>query len=216
MKTEKKLEQLKNSYLRNEPSEEFLSEGWNVVKMRLGDQEGSKKTSMFYKHGIMFAGVILIMILGSFFGLVKVAQGALPGEPLYSVKRISEEVISVIAKPEIKVENRAQEIIDMVEKQKDQKKLEKTVEEYKENVEKEKEKVSKSEKGKDKLSKKLKKHEEDFEKIINKSDFNEEIEDAIEISRRGRGEDDKGIEEDQEEEKGEVKGDEDEDKEGRD
>lgn len=186
MKTEKYLEQLKKSYINNEPSGKFLSQGWESLEKNLGKQKDGW-FNYFYKHGAVVAGIVLILILGSVFSLFQVAQGSLPGEPLYPVKKISEEVMSV-AKPQVKVENRAREIVDMAKNRKDQKKLEKTIKEYEENVEKERRKASRSEKEKEKLIRKLKKQEEEFEKISEKSEFHEEIKKAINITRSGRSE----------------------------
>ncbi len=184
MKIEKLLQFEKNKYLMNNPSEDFMQNGWKQVREKLPE---IKKEIHFFDKNLARLFAVLILLVTSLFGLIQVAQGALPGEPLYAVKRFSENIASVVSKPQVKAENRAKEIVDLANKKRDSE-IKKTVEEYRENIRSEKENLKSDNERKD-LRERLEKQEEEFKKAIEQnSSSREEINKAIEANREGRDE----------------------------
>ncbi len=182
MNIESKLTNLKIDYLKIEPSTSFLNNGWKNLSNHLEPRK-THKFWLMWRWSFTTATLVLLLIAGSIFGLFQGAKAALPGDRLYPLKRISENVISKTqGNDQIKVENRAHEIIGLVkEKQKDQQAIDKTVKEYQENVNKVTEQIKQPEKQQE-FEKKVEEHKQEFQKL---SEENPEIEkDLHEITQR--------------------------------
>ncbi|MBI2338448.1 hypothetical protein HYU95_04675 [Candidatus Daviesbacteria bacterium] len=188
MDIEKKLKEFKKYYEKVEPSRNFMEQGSKNLQDRILQLEKSKTERRFYYLRpfalAVFTFFVLIVISG---GLVQASQKALPGEPLYPVKRLSEDVTARISGNQVnRVENRAGEIVELSKKGKSSKQVQKAVEEYKEAVDQ----AKRSRKNTDDIEKRLEEHEREFEQI-KKGSSGEEIDEAIEISKRGRNDEDK-------------------------
>lgn len=187
MNTEQNLRKFKKIYLETGPSQEFLEDGWRDLQEKIAHTEQNRaRFWMYYSRPVVFA-IILIFILGSSIGLVKASASSLPGEPLYPLKRLSEDTISLTTGNNlVKVDHRAKEIVKLNEDKKGSGKLQKAVEEYKTAVFQ----ATNTGWNKEELEKELIQNEADFHQSQGTAS-NEYIQEAIETSRRGRG----GVEE---------------------
>lgn len=189
MKIEDRLEKLRKDYVSIHPKHEFSQSGWQDLYARL---DTKPKLVFFFMpsfaRGVVFAALFILILTASTVGLVQASRQSLPGEPLYPVKRISENVSLLIYKdPKSRVENRAQEIINLAQEEKDGNRLQKITQEYKKTVLETKEEIQKSGKSKEEFEKILEKQEKQFEEAIkNGSSYQNQLEEAIETSRQGR------------------------------
>jgi len=204
MEIEKYLEKIKREYLKTKPSEGFEKGAWQKLAEELPEQERKMPISFIVRRTVLFAVILIAFIAFGMFTLMEIAQASLPGEPLYPVKRLYENI--AFTKPstkKIKVERRGQEIIDVVKKKKEKRVLEDSLKDYKKSIEEAWKKTS--EKEEEELREVLEDHEKRFREIIEEnSGSKDQIEKALETIRLER-------------ENGEVKGekDEEEDKSGK-
>ncbi|MBI2196660.1 hypothetical protein HYU45_03545 [Candidatus Daviesbacteria bacterium] len=185
MDIEKKLKDFKRIYQATEPSGHFLEHGWQDLqdKKRQLELIGAKR-SLFYLRPFATATLMVFILAGVLGGVVRASQNSLPGEVLYPVKRISEEVASTVSGNKlIKVEGRANDIVELSRKGRNSKRIQKAVGEYKTAVAE----ASRSGKNIQKIEKTLEDQEKEFESV-KKGPQEEEINEAIEISRSGRDE----------------------------
>ncbi|MBI2268356.1 MAG: hypothetical protein HYU80_02795 [Candidatus Blackburnbacteria bacterium] len=184
METNKYIEKLKKEYLKLSPPKTLVEQGWTELEKSLAPQE--KFLSLFvFRRGVLFAVIVLFLSFGILFGsLVQAAQGAFPGEPLYPIKRLSEEVIFLTPDKE-KVERRADEIIELTKKGGNKDILGKSIRGYKKTILETKKEILNSGKGKKELDESLNLQEKRFREVI-KQQSSEEVREAIEIAREGR------------------------------
>ncbi len=203
MDIEQKLKKFKKAYLETEPSQEFLEEGWQDLQEKIAHTEQTRRRFYaFYSRPVVFA-TTLIFILGSFVGLVGASGNSLPGEPLYPLKRLSEDTISLTTGNNlVKVDNRAKEIIKLSEDKKGNSKLQKAVAEYKTAVFE----ATRSGRNKQEVEEELEQNETEFRQRQGTSS-DEYLQEAIETSRKGRNVGD-GQEENREDQSGEESKDE--------
>lgn len=186
MEIEKYLEKIKKEYLKTTPSRKFEELGLNKLLSSLPDREKRRPLAFIARRSVAFAVILIAAIAFGMFTIIQVAQAALPGEPLYPIKRLYEDL--TLNKPfqkKEKVERRAQEIIDLVNKKKDGEALKETVRDYQETVDE----VKKETSGKEESAfrKALQEHEEKFKDTIgNNPESKDEVEKAIESTRRGK------------------------------
>lgn len=196
MRLETKLEKLRKDYISIHPRDEFVKHGWWDIRERI---EVKPKPIFIFPpalaRSLVFAALLLFILTGGSITLVQAAQGSLPGEPLYPVKRLSENVTLLVSKDtKSKVKNRGQEIIGLSEKNEDSDRLEKVVQEYKNTVLETKQETEKSGKNEEEFEKILKEQEKQFEEAIKKgSSSRDQLEEAIDAARSGRngGQDEK-------------------------
>lgn len=209
MSDNKLLAQLKQTYLKTEPSKRLAKFGWVNLKILLSDKE--QESILFnsfsrqnFARFMALSITALVVVFGGFFTLIQAAQAALPGEPLYPVKRFSETIVSTVSPASyIRLEHRAREIIDISKKQKQSEFLEKTVEEYQKAVLETKQEIPSSSKHGEQFRQKLETQEEQFREA-QKSGSSQELEKAIEAAKEGRSgpsDDDNSDDQKQEEEK---------------
>lgn len=199
MDIENQLRSLKKVYQETEPSRKFLESGWQDLQDKISHLEKSKTQRNFYLRPFAFATLMFFIIIVISGGLVQASQKALPGEPLYTVKRFSEDVTERISDNQVnRIENRANEIVELSRKGRSSKDIQKAVEEYKEIVNK----ANRSGRNRSDIEQKLKEHEKEFEQI-KQGRSEKEIDEAIEISRSGRGEGEDDREEDRKKDGGE-------------
>ncbi|KKS69654.1 hypothetical protein A3E45_00785 [Candidatus Daviesbacteria bacterium RIFCSPHIGHO2_12_FULL_43_11] len=187
MNIEQHLKILKEDYQKTEPSEKFLSQGWQDLEDKINRLEHRHPNPIYrYIRPLAFAVLLIFVFAGSFTGLAQASQRSLPGEPLYPIKKLSENIISTATGNNlVKVNNRAKEIVDLTKKgNRNEGNLGRAVEEYREEVEK----VSKSGKNTKELEDVLESHKREFQEVKeDKSGSNSgtEIDEAIEISKSG-------------------------------
>lgn len=197
MTTDKDLDKLKKTYLATEPSHRLVKFGWANLEALL-EKRKTPEPALFawqaFPRFLIFAAVVLLVAAGAFLGLAKVAQAALPGEPLYPVKRWSENIISVVSpRSYVKVENRAREILDISKGQKESKFLDKTVEEYQKAVQETRKEISPSSRRGREFRQKLGEQEEQFREMQKSgSGSGTALEEAVEAAREGRSGSDGG------------------------
>lgn len=190
MKIEQILRSLKKDYLKIEPPKELVEYGWWALSKEI-DEQASPLPSKFtfapiFARSIVFAAIALIVLVGASFTLVYASQKALPRDTLYPIKRFSEDVISAISgNIQVKIEKRAEEVVGAVNKKKDEEVIKEAIKEYKKAVSDTKKVVA--EEDKESFKEKLKKQEELFEETAKESPvLKDELEEAIDASRKGR------------------------------
>lgn len=186
MEIEDQLNKLKKQYISIEPSDSLAKHGWQALKDELELSIPPAKKDFKYK--VFLASFFTIVFIGFSFGAVYASQKALPGDTLYPVKKVSEDLtVLVSGNRQVKIEKRAEEVIQAVESQKDKEVVRKTVKNYQEEVFKTKKDSEESGKSKE-FKNQLENHEQQFNKVIKKGSFSDkEIEKAIEVSKKGRG-----------------------------
>lgn len=135
----------------------------------------------------IFAVSFAVILFFVTFTTVVNAQKSLPGDPLYPVKRLSENVI-VAVNPKFKNEvliRRSEEIKELTEKNKGQNLIKKTIDEYRNNLQKDGKlnptKVKESKKNlEDAKENSIEENKEEIEKALNQLENNEENENKIE------------------------------------
>jgi hypothetical protein len=192
MKIEKYLNELKHEYQSVRPGHRLSVYGWKEIS----DKIGSKNTggSGFPIKAWAFALLSLTLLITGGFYFYTIVKAALPGEPLYPVKTFSEDLISkTTGSSQVKVENRAEEIVDLVEKQaEDTENLRETSQSYVEAVKTVKQEVDDSEEETNRLQESLTEDHNQFDEAIKEfPEAEDDIRDAIEISDEDDGEESK-------------------------
>ncbi len=188
MEIEKYLAKLKREYMGLTPDSDFVDKSFE--RLELPVQKKSPFSFFVKKPAFSLAFTLLFIFIG-LFSLIQVAQASLPGEPLYPVKKLYENL--AFTKPQgkkEKTERRANEIIDIVNKKKGKKVLKETIDDYKKTIDEAKEKLST---GKD-LEEVLSEQEKRFEQAIEENPESKEmLDEAIKAIRDEKtGEDVKG------------------------
>lgn len=177
---EKKLENLRKDFLLTKVPRQLEEQGFYNILSQLKEKKQFSTRSLWFSS----TALIALLFLVSIFGWKKV-EASLPGDSLYSVKKLSEEfIIKATGNPQVKLENRAKEIIKAVDKSKKSKeKLKQATQNYQKEIEETDKKV-KPEKRKE-FNKNLKKHESEFKEIIQKSpSFEKDLEKAVEATKK--------------------------------
>lgn len=163
-----------------ETNSEFLDEfGWDELRKRIGGEKPRLPLG-YYGRFLTLSGIIIFVII--FSGFIKVAWASLPGQTLYPVKRLGEQIVlTVTNKKDIQIEERADEIIDISKQAREnEKQMDQAIKEYQESVEKVKKEAEKSEGRKDAINKKIEEQEEKVKEIIEKNkNRNKEIQENI-------------------------------------
>lgn len=179
------LNDLKKVYLSTTPSKRLADGGWLELVGKLEEPQRVSKFWFLQKRFVLLSVVILLVAM---FSLAKVSEAAAPGDLLYPVKRIAEDIgVAVSGDRQAKVDARAKDIINTVERNKDQKTVEKATEEYKKTVTDTQNDVRKNPQEQEKFKENLKKQEQDFENTATHNpQAAEHLSEAIESSRRGQ------------------------------
>ncbi len=194
MKIEK-LENIKKEYLKIQPPKDLMEYGWLALKKEIEATERPKfKFLHMFTRGVVFAVVLITILGGASVGLVVASQKALPGDTLYPVKRFSENITAVVlSKKTDNVENRAEEVVSAAKKN-NSVVLENTIKEYQKAVSKAEKYASGSAEKKQEFKKNLEKYEEEFKEVIKTEPSSKQIlQDAVDVSRKVREEDVKGV-----------------------
>lgn len=173
-------EQIKNNYLNTRPPERLVSGGWLEVVGKLS--EGQRRSIPLFFRLVLACLVIMILVGG---GLLGISQAAVPGDALYLVKRLAEDMTYAVTGDEIKkVDARAWEVLKVAGSGDDGTKLEKAAQEYQQAVNESKEETA-SEK-KEEIRNELRRHGDRFEEIKkSKPGISEKLDIAINAAREG-------------------------------
>lgn len=186
MDAENYLEKLRQEYIRLKPDQYFIDYGWVELLSKIENFSMDDDCKYHRYFRTVFASFATLILFISLLSIAKLARAALPGEPLYKVKRITEDIITKVSgKKQIIVENRANEIIDVAKKEEiNQQILKQSVEEYKQSVIEAKEEVKDSKEESKRFQQKLQEQKKEFQQLLEKkSDIKEELEEAIEVTK---------------------------------
>ncbi len=110
------LEKFRKQYLKISPPDYLEYYGWQNLSAKL-DTKKTTNLNLLFGKGLAFA-VITLLLFG---GVVGAAQAAKPGDALYPVKLAADETLAKVSgKPEITVEKRGQDIVNLSQKSPEQ------------------------------------------------------------------------------------------------
>jgi len=191
MKLEEFFKEARKDYQAVKPPERVSVYGWLELRERLDKRTGIKDILVwFFVRPAVAVALAIVLLVGGGAGLIRAANGALPGDSLYPVKRTYENIASAVTgNHEIKVESRANEIIILSQKEEENsQKLQEAVIEYEMTVAEVEQKVNEEEKKS--LKEILKRQKKEFERIYEESRSQDEIKKAIEAADDDEDEED--------------------------
>lgn len=174
------LNYLKKEYQKTEATWHLKTSGWEELGLRIGLLEVPKRNVWLRNFAIAFA-VFLIFLVGTY----RIAQAALPGDPLYSVKILSEKIVSgATGSNQIVIDHRAQEIVGLSGRQEVNKEdLKQVVSEYTQSVDQAKQEIKIGGKPSINFQNTLDRQHSEFDKIgSDHPDIQSEIKDAQDAS----------------------------------
>lgn len=183
MNEEKYLEKFKEVYLNKRATPRLSMDGWSEISAKI---DGMPSQFLFWRKSWAVALLSILLIAGGSFVFYTNVSAALPGDRLYPVKILSEDIIlKVTGNNQIKINNRAGEIIDLSdEKSEDTKALQTVSKEYSEEVKKIKSDPEVSKEKKEDLQKHLEEDNKKFTETVQRNpEVEQDIKSAIESSR---------------------------------
>ena len=191
MKLEEFFKEAKKDYLGVKPPERVSLYGWLELREKLDKRLGLKDVLVwFFVRPALAIALAVVLLVGGGAGLIRAANGSLPGDSLYPVKRTYENIASAVTgNHEIKVEGRANEIIILSQKEEEStERLKEAVIQYQMTVAQVEEKVNEEERKS--LKETLRRQKREFERIYEKSRSRDEIKKAIEAADDDEDEED--------------------------
>jgi len=191
MKLEEFLKEAKKDYMGVKPPERVSLYGWLELREKLDKRLGLKDILVwFFVRPALAIALAVVLLVGGGAGLIRAANGSLPGDSLYPVKRTYENIASAVTgNHEIKVEGRANEIIILSQKEEEStERLKEAVIQYQMTVAQVEEKVNEEERKS--LKETLRRQKREFERIYEKSRSRDEIKKAIEAADDDEDEED--------------------------
>ncbi len=181
MNIEDQLQNLKNEYQGTKAPNYLIYNGWLELKLKLTDRKNNF-LSAYLKKALIFAALVLFVLATT----AKVSQAAKPGDKLYPLKLATENITSFVTGDQTnKIENRAQEIINLT-KENDQN-LDAAIKRYEDTVDASKDNTS--EKNRQELRNTLHSQEEKLKEAETTSPEDQKlIERALEKTREVQGE----------------------------
>lgn len=182
MRAQEYLDNLKKEYGKTEAPLHLKLAGWEQLSRQINPTE-VKRSYWLRNLGIVFA-VFMIFLMGTY----KIALAALPGDFLYPVKLLSEQIIEKTSgSNQIAIDHRASEIIGLSKKQEvNSQNLEQVVTEYKQNVDQAKQNIQITGKPSINFQNKLDEQHSEFDQIgKDHPEIENEIKDARDASDRG-------------------------------
>ena len=178
---EDQLEKLRKEYLKIKAPDYLVQNGWVDLQTRLSAQE-SPNRRFFPKPALIFASVILLFFAGS----LTAAQAAKPGDVLYPVKLLSDDLqAKITGKEEIKLEKRAQEFIDLSNSSSEH--LEEAARQYQKTLDESKNQAEKSGRQQE-FRQSLEEQEEKLRQAQDNNPSSQDLDEAIKETQRVRGE----------------------------
>jgi len=191
MKLEEFFKEAKKDYMGVKPPERVSLYGWLELREKLDKKLGLKDILVwFFVRPALAIALAVVLLVGGGAGLIRAANGSLPGDSLYPVKRTYENIASAVTgNHEIKIEGRANEIIILSQKEEENdQKLKEAVIQYQITVAQVEEKVNEEERKS--LKETLRRQKKEFERIYEKSRSRDEIKKAIEAADDDEDEED--------------------------
>ena len=175
------LKDLKNEYQNTKMPNYLIYEGWQTLKLHLSDGK-SGVFSAYFQKALIFAAVLIVVLETT----AKVSQAAKPGDKLYPLKLATENITSLVTGNQAtKVENRAQEIIDLSKN--NDKNLDEALKRYTNTLETSKNNTK--DKNKQELKDTLENQEERLREVEGASEHNKKlIEEAADKTHKTQGE----------------------------
>lgn len=174
---EDQIDKLRKEYIKASP--DSLDALWQDLSGRLPIQNRARSLSV--TRALIFALTILLATGG----LLGAAQAGKPGDLLYPVKLLADEIVAnITGKLELKIEKRAEEVIESVKGS--PKQQEEALREYQKTLEEIKEQAQKRGK-KDQLKEALEKQEEKL-KNAQQQNPSQNLQEAIEHTQTVKGE----------------------------
>lgn len=179
---EDKLENLKKDYVNNVPQDHTIHNNWQQLSSKLDTQKQTAARS------IPRSLAVLVLASLAFSGFIATAQAAKPGQKLYSVKILSENVYSkATGDQEFKIGRRAQEVIETSDNGES---FDEASKQYQQAINDAKDEAKDAEEDeKEDLRKKLEEQEKRFQQALDQKPKNKSrLEGILERTRRTRGE----------------------------
>lgn len=183
-KEEEYLEKQRSIYRSVRATPRLSLYGWKEISGKIDGGWQSKFSFLTKSWAAAILSVMLLVAGGFVFS--RSVKAALPGEPLYGVKIFSENVVAgATGDNQIKIDNRAEEIVDLVEKKsEDEESLKKVSEEYSREVERNRERSRDSGEERERLRENLEEDHKEFDEAVRRfPEAEEDIKDAIEASQ---------------------------------
>lgn len=180
------LKDLKSEYKKTNATLHLRMSGWDDVAEKIGIQEPLYKRfiySSFAKFSLAFV-VVLIFFLGTYGS----ALASLPGDPLYSVKVLSERVIhKITGSNQVAIDHRAQEIVILAQqKEIKSQELEYASVQYAQVVSETKQEIKDTGRSNPKFEQNLKLQHQEFDRLVKDNPHVEsDIKDAQDSSDHG-------------------------------
>ncbi|SRR5258708_191683 len=187
MEVEEYLADLKQHYLQSKPSKDLEQQGLAklmVVLEQVPQVQPKAWSRVFTYQSFGLLATLLVFLAAGLFSLAWATKSSLPGETLYPIKRVAENIIARSLDPQIKVDDRADEIVNLAKQgEQNNQQLTKTVIDYKQAVDQSVNQASSSARQAQQLEQKLEDHKEQFQQVIKQApQAKEEIKQAIEIT----------------------------------
>lgn len=180
----KELEQLKKIYLNIRPSEQETEKSWAEFKGKINSH--SRFSFPYFRYGVITLSLLVVFSAG----LAGLTEAANPGSTLYPVKVLSDKVIAkVTGKPEIKIERRADDLIEVTKKSPEPapKKVEEASKQYQKALDETEKEVKKDEKKEERINNSLNKQEEKLKEAIKENPKSEgKLEKALEKTQEAK------------------------------
>lgn len=199
----RRFEDLKKHYLKIKTPSYLETHGWADLKVKLSEDG---KHSFKKSHILGLASALAFCLLVSL-TTIFASQNSKPGESLYQVKILSDNIYSQITGDyESSIEKRAEELIELKDNENGE--FAQAAKEYEKAIEDAKEKSKDEEEGdKEKLRKKLEEQERRFQGITESNPGTENrLKEVLEKTKKTRGEvkgeKNKGLDENNNDEKG--------------
>ena len=179
---EDQLEKLRKEYLKTGPPIYLEHHGWQDLSAKLENRK-TVDLRLLFGRGLAFTSIVILL----FASIVGTAQAAKPGDFLYPIKLLLDEVVAkVVGKQEIKIERRGQEIIDLSSSS--SKHLEEAAREYQKALDATKQESEKSGRQQE-FKNTLEEQEEKFREAQEKNPTSQDnLEEVIRQTQRAKGE----------------------------
>lgn len=188
MTIEEYLDNLKKDYEKTEATMHLKMMGWEELTKRIELLETHPVKPRWFNFAVTFA--LLLLFIGSLFGTYKVASAAMPGDPLYPVKLLSERIIQKASgNNQIVIDHRADEIVGLSKKEEvNTEALQQVVSEYTQSVDQAKTDLKITGKPSINFQQKLDEQHSEFDQISrDHPEMENEIKDARDVSSHEDG-----------------------------
>ncbi len=180
---EDKLRNFKDYYLKGTPGDEQVNLGWKKLQAQL---DSTPTQGRFYFPYFKQSAAFLAILIFCSTALVSLAQAADPGTPLYPVKLLADQIAAKVTdQPQLKVEKRAQDVINISKKQSSSPKLNEAAKQYNKTLDQTAKEVEDNPTHKQEFNKALNKQEKELDDAIKQNPQSEkELQKVLEDTKR--------------------------------